>query len=413
MALLDAYVAILVLEGFSILCSLLSILIVLWVWYKQPSSKESPSFNLTLWIGLADFPLRVSDILTNPLVFMGNYPTDPAFAKFLMWITFFGSFWFIYLNCMITLDLQLVFFHRLPRQARIRRWYPLLGTAIAFFLAFWYLVLPDVRITPDGVLMTSIPGTVPSNFVIFWTNIWLHVGIVYSLGVVIAVCIKVFRSQSHLNRFDQGEHSKAMSKALIRNTRLIIAYPVVLFVVYVPYVLASWFQSYFPGTFSSYWTLGTNVVYASQGIFSFIILIFHPVMLSTYRRNVFGFSSLWSRFTRRLGSTVGSFSSSRNSPHSSNQVSSPPGSNASTTFASNVNASGLRAHGMSMPYIKTMDMGPGVTGFFDGQFATASDHQMSTAHKLQGLEGMSAIEAQATMVEQGDTAPLLDDSNFL
>ncbi|KAJ1928046.1 hypothetical protein IWQ60_002420 [Tieghemiomyces parasiticus] len=411
MGMLDLYVAIYVLDGLSMLCSLASIIIVLWVWYKQPSSKESPSFNLSLWIAVSDFPLRIADIVTNPLTFMGNFPTSSSFALFLMWISFFSAYWFIYLNAMITLDLQLVFFHRLPRQARIRRWYPLIGTAIAFFAGFWYLILPDVRLTPDGVVMVGTEGSLASHFLIVWTNMWMHIGIIYSIIVVVCVCIKVFRSQSHLRRFDQGEHAKAMSKALVRNTRLIIAYPIIMFVVYVPYVLSSWFQAYVPGPFAAYWNAGSNVVYSMQGIFNFVILLFHPVMLSTYRHNNFGFSSLWSRVSRRLGtSSAGTYNSSTGGTNVG-----PTGRTDNTAYnmgASSSHLSGGRPDipvGNS-PHLQTLDMGPGVTGFFGNNIENG---QGSTVHKLRGLEGMEAIEAQSAMVEKGDMFPLLDDPTCL
>ncbi|KAJ1918903.1 hypothetical protein IWQ60_007385 [Tieghemiomyces parasiticus] len=416
MGMLDLYVAIYVLDGLSMLCSLASIIIVLWVWYKQPSSKESPSFNLSLWIAISDFPLRIADIVTNPLTFMGNYPSSHSFALFLMWISFFSAYWFIYLNAMITLDLQLVFFHRLPRQARIRRWYPLIGTAIAFFAAFWYLILPDVRLTPDGVVMVGTEGSVAAHFLIVWTNMWMHIGIVYAFIVVICVCIKVFRSQSHLRRFDQGEHAKAMSKALVRNTRLIIAYPIIMFVVYVPYVLASWFGAYIPGPFAGYWNAASNVLYSMQGIFNFVILLFHPVMLSTYRHNNFGFSSLWSRVSRRMGTnTAGTYNSSTGATPG------PSGQTGNSSYSMGQSGStGLSASHMSdgragmpmgnSPHLQTLDMGPGVTGFFGSNFENG---QGASVHKLRGLEGMEAIEAQAAMVEKGDMFPLLDDPTCL
>ncbi|KAJ1984800.1 hypothetical protein H4R34_000420 [Dimargaris verticillata] len=406
MALVDFFISLYVLDALSILCSFACIAIVLWVWYKQPSSKESPSFNLTLWIGIADLPLRVCDILSNPMTFMGNYPSSPHFGKFIMWLNYFSSFWFIYLNCMITLDLQLVFFHRLPRQARIRRWYPLLGTGIAFFMAFWYLVLPTIVITPDGFFNIEDPTGLANRFSTIWTNICFHVGIIYAIIVVVAVCFKVFRSQAHLRRFDQGEHAKAMSKALIRNTRLIIAYPIVLFIVYVPYVLNSWFSSFLTGPFPYYWNLAYTVVYNAQGIFSFIILLFHPVMLSTYRQNNFGFSSLWSRVSRRLGTSPGTYQSSMGT-----------GATSGPTMGSYGHSGASGSHGTnhlhaSSPYIKTMDMGPGVTGYFDNTLEAGESHTM-TMPRLKGLEGMEPIEADAVRMEKDETLAFLDDPTCL
>ncbi|KAJ1916385.1 hypothetical protein IWQ60_008115 [Tieghemiomyces parasiticus] len=393
---LDLYVAIFVLNGLSMLCSLASIIVVLWVWFKQPSSKESPSFNLSLWIAVSDFPLRIADIVTNPLTFMGNYPTNHAFALFMLWITMFSSYWFIYLNAMITLDLQLVFFHRLPRQARIRRWYPLLGTVIAFFAGFWYLVLPDVRITPDGVIMAGTEGSLASLFLIIWTNIWMHIGIIYSIVVVACVCVKVIHSQSHLRNFNQGDQTKTISQALVRNTRLIMAYPIVMFIIYVPYILSSWFQAYIPGSFTAYWTVGTNVVYSMQGIFNFIILLFHPVMLSTYRQNNFGFSSFWSRVSRRMGTnTAGTYNTSSGSTAqgSSGQVRNGHSDTSQTSSSPSSVPVGVT------PHLQTLDMGPGVTGYFGNDLENG---QGASVHKLHGLEGMETIKAQSDMIEKGD-----------
>ncbi|KAJ1976527.1 hypothetical protein H4R35_002660 [Dimargaris xerosporica] len=399
MAEVDVFITLYVLAGLSIVCSLASMFIVLWVWHKQPSSKESPSFNLTLWIALADLPLRVNDVLSNPMTFQGDYPSEASFARFVMWLNFFSSYWYIYLNCMITLDLQLVFFHRLPRQARIRRWYPLLGTAIAFLLAFWYLLLPNPRVTPNGMLVVGEPGTFAPRFVIVWSNIWMHVGIAYSLVVVIAVCIKVFRSQSRLRRFNQNEPPSAASRALIRNTRLILAYPAVLFIVYVPYVLNTWFSSYLTGSFPYYWNIAYSIIYASQGIFNFIILLFHPVMLSTYRQNTFGFSSLWSRFASyRWGmrsdpnmTTAHSFSGSQ----------APLTHNAASSNSAN-----------TVPLIHTMDMGPGVTGYFDDALNVSAANTVPD-HKLRGLECLEPLSTNTRDPEKGGLDADLEDHTWL
>ncbi|KAJ1655488.1 hypothetical protein IWQ61_004778 [Dispira simplex] len=412
----EVYVSQYVLGGLSVLCSLASIAIVLWVWMKQPSSKESPSFCLTLWISIADLPLRVSDFFSVPLSYPEGYPTSRSFARFMLWLNFFGCFWFIYLTSMITLDLQLVFFHRLPRQARIRRWYPMLGTVIALLLSIPYLCFPNVRLSYNGVLMVGYEGSPALRAFILWNNIFMHLGIVYSLVVVIAVCIKVFVSQSHLRRFDEGEHSKAMSRALIRNTRLIIAYPVVLFVVYVPYVLASWFNSYIPGYFAMRWTWFSNILFASQGIFSFAILLFHPVMLSTYRQNNFGFSSLWSQVSRRLGGTSGStYNTSLSNTNASNNRSYPYSTAASNT--QRLDSSGMGGLDIQTvpPQIKTMDMGPGVTGFFDGHYSECDTHTTSSVHKLKGLEGIEAINlGEPDDIERANEQyPLLDDPTCL
>ncbi|KAJ1649617.1 hypothetical protein IWQ61_009352 [Dispira simplex] len=235
----EAYIAQYAIDGVSILCSLVTIVIVLRVWKIYPASKESPSFNLTLWIATADIPARISDLFSIPLSYPNGFPQSRVLARFFMWLNYVSIFWFIYLTCMIVLDLQLVFFHRLPRQARIRRWYPVIGSLIAFLLAIPYLCFPNVRISYNGALMVGYEDSAALKVYILWTQIWMHTGIIYSIIVVVAVCIKIFTAQSQLRRFASNNLNKTVSRSLIHNTYLIIAYPVVLFVVYVPYILQS------------------------------------------------------------------------------------------------------------------------------------------------------------------------------
>ncbi|KAJ1927825.1 hypothetical protein IWQ60_002590 [Tieghemiomyces parasiticus] len=358
------YTGILVLDGLSTMCSIVSIALVAWVWYKQPSSKESPSFNLSLYIALADFPQRLSDILTNPLTFKTNIITDPNYLRFVLWLTTFGAYWFIYLNAMIVLDLQLVFFHRLPRQARVRRWYPLIGTAIAFFLAFWYLILPNIHSTPSGATMWGNPTDIANKFNTVWTLLWYSAGVFYCIAVVVCVWIKVIRSQRRLRSAGGGEKNHLASRALIHNTRLIMAYPIVLVIVYVPFILASVFMIYADPAFAMRFFAAANVLYASQGLFSLVILLFHPVMLASYRTNTFSFQALLSRLN--LGRD-------RSGVIHSGGVSSTSDGFASTDALKQPN----------FPQIKTMDMGPGATGYFDGalEAGIAAHHNSSNLEK--------------------------------
>ncbi|KAJ1915269.1 hypothetical protein IWQ60_008500 [Tieghemiomyces parasiticus] len=340
------YTGIFVLDGLSALCSIITIALVAWVWHKQPASKESPSFNLSMYIAIADLPQRVADVFSNPLTFQGTVITDPHYLRFSVWLTMFSAYWFIYLNAMIVLDLQLVFFHRLPRQARVRRWYPLIGTAIAFFLAFWYLILPNIHVRPSGGTMWGDPTDIANKFNTVWTLLWYSAGVFYCIVVVVCVWVKVLWSQRQLRSAGGGKKNRLASRALINNTRLIMAYPAVLVIVYVPFIMASLFMSYGDPVFATRFVVAANVLYASQGIFSLVILLFHPVMLDFYRSKRFSLQSLLTRLNLGMGrSELG---------QSSDLLST------SDKFAS-TDALKQASH----PQIKTMDMGPGVTGYFD------------------------------------------------
>ncbi|KAJ1927320.1 hypothetical protein IWQ60_003026 [Tieghemiomyces parasiticus] len=363
-------VALLALGGVSIIASIATMLIVAWVWKIEPQSKESPSFNLTFWIGLADIPVRISDIFSNPMTWPLGFPTSPSFARFYLWLGYFGPFYYIYLNCMIALDLQLIFFHRLPRQARIRAWYPLLGFGLAFFLAFFYLVMPDVELASSGQIIVGKPGSAAKHFVTIWSYMWLDIGVFYTLVVVLMVLIKVIKNYRRLRSLNSDPVSTNMSKAVLQNTLIILAYPLVLFIVYIPYVLANWFSVYLPGDFALNWYLVMNVIFNLQGVLNLIVLMFHPVMLKLYRNRHVVFSSLLSQDSHgTLPSAVGTDDLSTGE--------------LKTGFlqANQPRIQGVDAQGGLR--IQTLDLGPAVTAHFaralEAGQASASDGQLYSA----------------------------------
>ncbi|KAJ1649618.1 hypothetical protein IWQ61_009353 [Dispira simplex] len=100
------------------------------------------------------------------------------------------------------------------------------------------------------------------------------------------------------------------------------------------------------------------MAFATQGIFSFIIMLFHPVMLSTYRHSNFGINSLWPQMSRwRHGSHC-------DTSNGSGTLIYPPTSTAHNSPIGNP-VLGVQT---CPPQVKTMDMGPGVTRLFDSTF---------------------------------------------
>ncbi|KAJ1927176.1 hypothetical protein IWQ60_003142 [Tieghemiomyces parasiticus] len=292
--LLAYFTANFVILGLSLLCSIISIFLILWVWHKKPLSKESPSFSLALWISFADFPLRIIDVLTNPLAFgQSPPPMDAGYARFLTWFNMFSLMWFIALNAMIVLDLQLVIFHRLPRHARIRSRYPAIAAASSAFFSVWYLILPDYRFLENGTITVSSPGSPAQRFFLLWFTIWLPIILLYMVGVVAAILITLFRTQAQLRRFALDSTSRQRSQTLLRNARLIIAYPILCTVLFVPYAVGQ-FQAAWDAQSSLDLTLFINFLFSLQGVANLVILLFHPVMLSAYRHNLIGLPSFLS-----------------------------------------------------------------------------------------------------------------------
>ncbi|KAJ1651599.1 hypothetical protein IWQ61_007880 [Dispira simplex] len=382
-------IVVLILSGFSVLSGLVTIGLVLWVWRKCPSSKESPSFNLSLCIALSDLVLRVPDILTNELIFGGNFPRSASYARFLLWIVNFSSYWFIYLTIMVTLDLQLVFFYRLPRSAPVRRWYPLIGTAFAFVISYWYPFVTPIHMQSTSVIIVGTPLSTLQTFYYVWNYLWLHMGVIYTLGVVVAVYVKVYLSQRQVGRFMKNFGDMRPYMGLFQNTQLIMAYPAVFLIVYVPYIISSWLVSYAEySAFTYYWCAVTNISFILQGVFSLLIFLFHPVMLSMYRTNNIDLDVPWSRVARLFHATESYTSSVPDTVRSTYQE--------SITSVIEVNKGVSTLH--SDIYLKNLNLGPNTTGLFNEREAGSGANDF-TSQYLKGTSGLKTLTSTGMDLE--------------
>ncbi|KAJ1983470.1 hypothetical protein H4R34_001267 [Dimargaris verticillata] len=350
------YILTMTLDGVSILCALLNMAIVLWIWRKDPKSKQSPSFCLTLWMAIPDILQRVVDLGVSPYTFTEEMTENYSLARFYVWLQWFACYWYVCLNILIAMDLQLVFFHRLPRYAPIRRWYPLIGTVAGFILAFMLLIMPKVRLYYGGAVTIGDRGTAWMPFNAYWTLSWLTLAIVYLVSVMIAILLKLYASQRELRQFDSsnmGMRKMTANPTVLRSARLVMAYPITLAIVYIPYLLNMWFSSFLQGPGVAIWNYITFIIYSSQGIIGLIVLLMHPVVVNLYPGQKFDITSWFSR--------TQSFLKRPSAPPSmalSNTVGTPGAvSGASQDTAVNSQTS-------QHPYLKTMDLGPHVTGLF-------------------------------------------------
>ncbi|KAJ1966823.1 hypothetical protein IWQ62_002229 [Dispira parvispora] len=209
-------------------------------------------------------------------------------------------------------------------------------------------------------------------------------------------------ARSELRQFNQTKLNNSMSRSLIRNAGLIIAYPAVLFLVYVPYLLTNWFTGFVGGTFTQVWVVLNGIIFSTQGILSFAIMLFHPVMLSTYSRNRSGLSSLWSEVTRRLhlsraeaesGSSTQSYSkfSATDSTHTEN----PKGD----------------AYVLS-PSVKVMNSPP---GFVNSSLRNNDTHINANEGKPNRFEIMVAVHSENSELDETTLGSYrsIDESTYL
>ncbi|KAJ1655489.1 hypothetical protein IWQ61_004779 [Dispira simplex] len=378
------------LDALSILCSLLTIVLVFWVWKKYPSSKESPSFCLTLWIAVADIPLRIVDLFSIDILLPDGFPRNQAFARFFLWLNVFGALWFVYLTGMISLDLQLVFFHRLPRQARIRRWYPLVGFIIAFLASIPLLCIPKVGIAEAGQIVLGGASLSTIRGIVMWGAIAMQIGIVYSLAVVTSVFVKILSARSKLRQLSDKGFSKDMGRSLIRNVYLIIAYPVVLFIIYIPYSVDSWFVDLLEGPLAIRWHWVATLLFSSQGIFSFLIMLFHPVMLHYYHLRDFSLRTLWSHHVRWLKYVGGTMYSSKFS--FSTGTTQPTEPKYSVSRHTKINEP-MGDKQTVPPQLNTMDMGARATGLFDSVFGKDTVQDTTNTKCSSGIVSMEVLES--------------------
>ncbi|KAJ1977802.1 hypothetical protein H4R35_002151 [Dimargaris xerosporica] len=369
------YVLTMSLDCVSILCALMNMAIVLWIWRKDPKAKQSPSFCLTFWMAIPDILQRVVDLGVSPYTFTEEMTENYSLARFYVWLQWFACYWYVCLNILIAVDLQLVFFHRLPRYAPIRRWYPLVGTVAGFVLAFMLLVMPKIRLYYGGAVTIGDRGTAWMPFNAYWTLSWLTLAIVYLVGVMIAILHKLYASQRELRQFDSGSmgmQKMAANPTVLRSARLVMAYPITLALVYIPYMLNMWFSSFLQGPGVAIWNYITFIIYSSQGIIGFFVLLMHPVVVNLYPSQKFNLTSWFSRsqsFVKRP---------SAQSTAALSSTAATPGATLGVSQGTTVNS-----QASSHPYLKTMDLGPHVTGMFghpnDSKILVNEDGTMAEA----------------------------------
>ncbi|RKP38461.1 hypothetical protein BJ085DRAFT_30021 [Dimargaris cristalligena] len=358
--------AITVIALISTVCCLVVMGLNLWVRYHNSVSKESPSFVLSFYIAMSILLGSLYDFLGSDIIAV-TFPETNANARFNLWLTIFQPLWSIFFTAMIMLDLQLVFFHRLPRQARIRQWYPALATLIAFLLSMWSLITPDVRYGELGGVTIQAVGRTWTKIFQIWNSVWLVLGMCYILVMTIMICIKVFGSQAGIGKFARNGVSPAYSPALIRNTRLIMAYPITQLIAYMPSALSPWFLSYTDADWPWNFNLYTRMSLEIDGVFCLCIFLFHPVMLAAYKDPTVGLSSFWRRFSDKKSSQIPTYDTHTVS-----------GKDTLSTFSDFTNTGGAveKAH-----LIHTLDMGPKTTGLFDNAVDAGR-----TAHLKQGTQ---------------------------
>ncbi|KAJ1958191.1 hypothetical protein IWQ62_004940 [Dispira parvispora] len=252
--------------------------------------------------------------------------------------------------------------------------------------------LPNFRFMEDEAT-NAASGSPAAWFFMVWTEFWMHAGIIYSIIVVAAVCIKMLVARSRLRRLGGIASKNGISRSLICNAGLIIAYPTVLFIVYVPYVFHAWLIGSSTGTFFICWSVASFALFAAQGIFSFAIVLFHPVMLALYRQRNFGLRPLWSRLSHPFKGSADKIY------HSSGT---PLYSQFSTTrnLSSENPIVDIQTH---PPQIKTMDMGPGVASLFNGSLG---DDNIQTATDRQNLGELDEVAVIGVGNSELDQSPL-------
>ncbi|KAJ1986331.1 hypothetical protein H4R33_003420 [Dimargaris cristalligena] len=267
---------------------------------------SSPSLLLALWIAVADIPLRVTDFITNPLTYGGGPGSrDPHLARFLAWFTIFTTMWIVYLNVMIALDIHLAIFCNTPIRSRIRSIYPYIGTGVAFFISFWYLLLPGVRFLSTGAITVSVSGSLAAQFFTIWMCFWLYSAILYVFGVVMAIFVTVFRLRRQANRFVTDFRARSCHDVLLKNARSVMAYPTVLFVVYFPYVLYTLLVALGMQAILKDLDSLQNVLFSTHGILMFSTLLFHPVMQSANRQGYFSPRDFFGWLSARTQTALG------------------------------------------------------------------------------------------------------------
>ncbi|KAJ1989798.1 hypothetical protein H4R33_001939 [Dimargaris cristalligena] len=303
--------------------------------------------------------------------------------------------WIVMLNVMIALDMHLTIYKHLPNRARIRSLYPYIATGSAFFFSFWYLILPNVRFLRDGAISVSFAGSLSGRFYTIWMLIWLYGATLYIMCVVIAIFVTLFRSRSRVSKFTLDNACRQRSTTLIKSARLVVAYPIVLIVVYFPNALNTLLVALDMVDFSTALNYIQTILFATQGILNLITLIFHPAVVAAYRQEVIPLPSFLMSFTK-----------SRQSKKSKDLDVIQSGLPTFVAWQPPTKATDTVA--VTAP-LQTLDMDYGVTGYFDSVLEKQGSSECYDSQRTAG----SFSQSMADLGPSNDDGYESDESTCL
>ncbi|KAL1923006.1 uncharacterized protein VTP21DRAFT_9382 [Calcarisporiella thermophila] len=270
-----------VITGLSMLAGLVMMGMVLYFRWQKPDVVNTPSFHLSLWIGLAVVLNGIFFILRSNHEFLDDVLLQNyALVRVMFWSKFVFTLWFAFLIACIAIDLQLSFIHRKADLQRIQRFYAPVSLAAAVIITIPALAKGIMRWDSQRHFFNdNWSNSERILFEIFGFDLWLVLAIIYSLGVVVAVVVKVRRELRHTKENPGYNEEVLRNEWLLYQFVLFVAlYPMVLVITQPAAIVTVWLyiggKGYIP--YFAFSRRAASVLVAFQGILSLAVFLLNP-----------------------------------------------------------------------------------------------------------------------------------------
>ncbi|KAL1916125.1 uncharacterized protein VTP21DRAFT_6129 [Calcarisporiella thermophila] len=276
----------------SIVCALVMMGMVLYLRCKQPDVANTIALKLTLWIGLVDILSRIVFLIrVNPSVLNSIVSSMPWAPHLLVYMKYFSTMWFVFLNAAIAFDLHLSFLCRRNNIKFIQRLYCPLTMLASLLLSSPFVVITNIQWNVETQTITvSIDPIIALSLEILCFDLWVLSSILYSVAIMLAVAIHVFISLHFIQEniesmpVDMQDRGRQYTHSVL----WILLYPMVLMVCCPADILLSWaFLLRLKTTPYTLMVLQAEAITTGlQGILNLLVFLLNPAVgrsLSPYR----------------------------------------------------------------------------------------------------------------------------------
>ncbi|KAL1914965.1 uncharacterized protein VTP21DRAFT_7670 [Calcarisporiella thermophila] len=267
---------IIVINVLSILCGLSMMALVSWLRRRKPDTTDTASFKLSFWIGLVNALWSTHFLLkSSGDILYSMAETDAWWIRMLAWLSCLFYVWDTALSACVAFNLQLSFIHHRTNLKRIQAWYAPGSFLFSICVTFPWLIKPTCFNKAGNAFQSELSKEEFVLFYLFFKDLWVGIGILYSTAVIVLVLFHVAREARRLREL-KNDMLYAKELKFTQSVVWILLYPAVLIVTHTFGIIKDFSIRNYDWDTRSTLRMVDKTMISSVGILNFIVFLLNP-----------------------------------------------------------------------------------------------------------------------------------------